>query len=82
MKTIEQAYPEQVTASCRTALGNMGFQRDIENFPRGEDEILLHTIWLLEQSSSIIDIDLLRPLSDHAVYGEAEVRAILALQAK
>lgn len=80
--TIEQAYPERVTASCRLALTNMGFQQGIETFPRGEEEIVLHTISLLGQSGSLIDMDLLRPLSDHAIYGEAAVRAILALQAK
>lgn len=80
--TIEQAYPERVTASCRLALINMGFQQEIETFPRGEEEVVLHTISLLGQSGTLIDMDLLRPLSDHAIYGETAVRAILALQEK
>jgi hypothetical protein len=82
IKIIEQAYPERVTAACRAELSLIGFQKNIENFPRGEDEIVLHTIWLLEQSGTVMDIDLLRPLSEHVFYGESAVKAILALQSK
>lgn len=75
---IETAFSDQVVNMCRIALGKLEWQKDIFDYPRDND-INLHAIWLLKDHGSIIDLDILRPLSDHPIYGAAAVDAIKKL---
>jgi hypothetical protein len=75
---IETTFSDQVVTMCRMALSKLEWQKDIFDFPK-DHEINLHAIWLLKDHGSIIDLDVLRPLSDHPIYGAAAVDAIKKL---
>ncbi|MBS1781061.1 MAG: SMEK domain-containing protein [Bacteroidetes bacterium] len=77
--TIESAFPDHVTAFCRKVLENLEWQLSIFGFPKDHEEINTHAIWLLENNGSIIDVDLLKPLSNHSRYGRHAVEAIKKL---
>lgn len=76
---IDLTFPAQVVAASRSALINLEWQKDVFGFPRNEEEVNLHAIEFLKFHGSIIDLDVLKPLTDNPLYGEAAVLAIKKL---
>lgn len=77
--TIEIAFPEQVVAVSRAGLKKIGSQHDIFDFSRGNEDVNKYAIGLLGRYGSILDLDVLRPLTEHSIYGESAVRAMKEL---
>jgi hypothetical protein len=75
---ITTTYREEMVEACRKAILTPGGQLDVMNLPR-EDEVPIHAIDLLAECGNLIDLDILKPLVNNAIYGRAAVRAIKKL---
>lgn len=72
---IEDMYQEAIVDICKIALQKLDCQKGIKSISHGND-VNIKAISLLERLGSIVDIELLRNLSDHPKYGEPSVKAI------
>ncbi|WP_316816625.1 SMEK domain-containing protein [Pedobacter nyackensis] len=78
---IEDQSQVAIIDVCRFALQNLDWQKNIKNFSHGNDANT-KAIYLLERLGSLVDVDLLRNLSEHPIYGEPSVKAIKELSQK
>ena len=66
---------EHVVIACRCALLDLSWQESLWQFERRE-EMNQHAISLLSEAGSVVDLDVLRPLTDDINYGRYAVEAI------
>lgn len=76
LQLFEVTYRQQIANTCRQALTNLNWQDSIWQFGQSRKEINQHAISLLSNVGSIIDIDVLRSITDDANYGRYAVDAI------
>nr|WP_295933012.1 SMEK domain-containing protein [uncultured Dyadobacter sp.] len=72
-------YRQKVVDACRRALLDLSWQKSIWKFPDSIEDMNRHAIQLLAEVGSPLDLDVLRPLSDHIKYGTYAVDAIRKL---
>ncbi|MCF0069778.1 SMEK domain-containing protein [Dyadobacter sp. CY261] len=73
---VQVEYRERIVEVCRHALLNLESQESIWYFAVPREEINKHAIWLLAESGSVLDLDVLKPLADDSCYGTHAVKAI------
>lgn len=78
---IDNEYQDVIVDLCRFTLQNLDSQKEIKSINHGIDANT-KAISLLLQLGSIVDIDVLRNLSDHSKYGKSSVEAIRLLTQK
>jgi hypothetical protein len=78
LQVFEVAFREQIVNACRRALLNLNWQESFWQFERRE-EMNQHAISLLSKTGSLVDLDVLRPLTEDINYGRYAVEAIKSL---
>ena len=76
---ISDVLKDYIINVCRHNLKNIGFQKGILTFD-GPEQINEHAITMISNLGSIIDIDVLRPLTSHPRYGRSAVEVIKKLK--
>ena len=76
---IEYSFPQAIIAACRRALQKLGWQQEVLGFNRGGAQVDRHAIYFLERLGGLVDLDVLRPLTDHLQLGEDAIETIKKL---
>lgn len=79
LEQFETKYREQIVTASRRALTNQDWQESIWDFGDRRVEMNQHAIYFLNDAGSVIDLDVLRPLTNDPNYGRAAVEAIRSL---
>ncbi|MFP7657355.1 SMEK domain-containing protein [Chryseobacterium proteolyticum] len=77
--TIENWYPDSLINICRSALSDLHEQKSVTLL--GKD-VKTEAIYIIERIGSIVDLDVLKKLTEDQVYGQAAIRAIKQLSLK
>ncbi|MDV3662430.1 hypothetical protein CMU70_18515 [Elizabethkingia anophelis] len=78
IRYIEEFCKQAVINTCHIALQNLDWQKSIEA-KIFDSDMNTHAIHLLGKIGSVMDVDVLRIISDHPKYGEFAVKAIKKL---
>ncbi|RQO64846.1 hypothetical protein DBR43_31700 [Pedobacter sp. KBW06] len=76
---IEDFFPGECLKACYATLQNLGWQKEVLGFQRGGADVDRHAIYMLERLGGMLDIVLLRGITDHPLLGESAVEAIKKL---
>lgn len=79
---IEDFFPNDCIKACHATLQRPGWQKEVLGFHRGGAKVDMHAIYILERIGGILDVELLRKLTDNPLLGQSAVEAIKKLSLK
>jgi hypothetical protein len=78
---VDDYFKETIVEAARKAIRQPDWQQKLDSISYGNDPAY-QAIYLLEQYGSVVDIQVLRSLSEHPKYGQSAVKAIKELTPK
>lgn len=73
---FESNFRERIVDACGRSLTNLDWQKSIRKFGYQDNEVNLHAIFLIERLGTVVDVDILRSLTNNDLYGRSAVEAI------